>query len=121
MYQGNNVKMFQESNVKTFQGKNVEMFQGRFRETNAEMYPGNSAIMFHAKNVEMYQDNNVETSQDKYVAKPAMAVNIFSQPVHEGVEQTVVIITSPISIMLNQLYILFIVTSSFRLKHNLVN
>merc|ERR1711981_820788 len=128
-----------DKNAKMFQGKNVEMFQGRFKERNAEMYPGNSAIMFHAKsvemflannvetypgnnakmsqnkNVEMYPDNNVETFQDKYAAKLAMPVNNVSQPVHESMEQTVVIITSPISILLNQFYVLFIVTSSFRL------
>merc|ERR1712018_747637 len=121
MYQGNSVKMFQESNAKTFQGKNVGMFQGRFKERNAEMYPGNSAIMFHVKNVETCPGNNVETTQDKSAAKLAMVANNYSQNIHGNREQPVVIIASPISILQNKFYVLFIVTSSFRLKQILVN
>merc|ERR1712064_173898 len=128
-----------------FQGKNVGMFQGRFKERNTEMYPGNSAIMFHAKNVEMSpaknvemflgnnvimfpgsnakmsQNKNAETFPDKYATKLAIRVNNSFQPIHESMEQTLVIVTSPISILLNQFYVIFIVTSSFRLKQNLVN
>merc|ERR1719266_2062897 len=137
--------MFPVNNAKMFQGKNVEMFQDRFKETNAEtspdnsaimfpasnvkMYPGNnvktypvnSATMFPGSNVEMFLNNNVEPCHDKFANKLVMVVNSFFQTVEKNAEQSLVIITSPISIMLYQTYVIFILMSTFRLKHNLVN
>merc|ERR1719384_1890027 len=121
MFPGNNVKMFPVNNAKMFQGKNAEMFQDRFKETNAETSPDNSAIMFPASNVKMFPGNNVETCHDKFANKLVMVVNSFLQTVEKNAEQSLVIITSPISIMLYQTYVIFILMSTFRLKHNLVN
>merc|ERR1711944_192440 len=102
------------------------MFQGRFKDKNAEMSPDNSAIMFPGsnvemflnKNIEMFPDNNVETFHDKFANKLVMVVNSFFQTVEKNADQSLVIITSPISIMLYQTYVIFILMSTFRLKHN---
>merc|ERR1711981_648307 len=100
-----------------FLGSNVTMSHAN----NERMFPGSNVKMFRNKNVETSPDNNVETSQDKSAAKLAMVVNNYSQTIHENTEQPVVIIASPISILQNKFYALFIVTSSFRLKQILVN
>merc|ERR1712150_202098 len=107
-YQNKDVEMFPESNAKTSQDKNVEMYQDRYKEMNAEMYPGNSAITSLVSNVKMFHD--------KYVHKLVMAVNFLSHSTKENLEQTSVDITSPISIILQLSYVIFIFTSSFGLK-----
>merc|ERR1719211_560079 len=143
MFQDKNVEMFPVNNAKMFQGKNVEMFQDRSKEKNAETSPGNSAITFLAsnvkmfpvnsattfpgsnvemflnKNVEMSPDSNVETCQDKFANKLVTVANNFFQSVYKNMEQSLVFITSPISIMLYQAYVIFILMSNFGLKHNL--
>merc|ERR1711981_1046647 len=104
---------------------NVEMFPVNsakmFRGNNARMFPGSNVKVFRNKNVETCPGNNVETSQDKSAAKLAMVVNNYSQNMRGYTEQPVVIFASPISILQNKFYVLFIVTSSFRLKQILVN
>merc|ERR1712038_129084 len=96
-------------------------FQDKYLDKNARMYQGNNVKMFQNKNAEMCPGNNVETSRDKSVAKPAMVGNNYSQNIHGYTEQPEVIIASPISILQNKFCVLFIVTSSFRLKQILVN
>merc|ERR1719511_399976 len=112
-YQGKNVITFPVNNAKMFQGKNAEMCHDKFKEKSAETSPGNSAITF--------QGNNAKMCQDKFVNKLDMAANNFFQIVDSYRERSLVIITSPISIMLYQSYVIFILMSNFRLKHNLVN
>ena len=101
MYPGNSVKMFHVNSVTKFHGNNVETFLNK----NVETYPGNNAEMY----------------QDKFVNKLVTAVNSFFDTIEEISEQSQAIITSPISIMLYQSYVIFILMSTFRLKHNLVN
>merc|ERR1711902_334533 len=120
-YQGKSVTTYPENNAKTFQGKSAEMYQDRCKERSVETSPGNSAIMFPDNNVEMYPGNNAEMYQDKFVNKLVTAVNNFFDTIEENSEQSQAIITSPISIMLYQSYVIFILMSTFRLKHNLVN
>merc|ERR1712150_380770 len=115
-----------------------------YKEMNAETYPGNSAItslvknvktfpvnsakMFHVNNAKMFPDSsaemflssNVKMSHDKYAHKLVMAVNFLSHSTKENMEQISVDITSPISISLQLSYVIFIFTSSFGLKNNLV-
>merc|ERR1712088_201763 len=128
MYHDNNVTLFQGSNVKMYQeqyqDKNARMYQGKsvttFPESNVKMYPGNSVKMFHVNNVtkfhgnnvETFQNKNAETYQDKFVNKLVTAVNNFFDIIEENSEQSQAIITSPISIMLYQSYVIFISMST---------
>merc|ERR1712088_285618 len=111
--------------------------QDKFKEKSAETFPGSSAITFPVKSATMFHDNNVKTflnkyvkmfpgnnaemCHDKFVNKLVMEANNFFQIIDDYRERSLVIITSPISIMLYQSYVIFILMSIFGLKHNLVN
>merc|ERR1712024_190157 len=100
-----NATTYHDNSVTTFQDSNVKTFQDKFKDKNATAY----------------QDNNAEMYQDKFVNKLVTAVNNFFDTVKENSEQSHAIITSPISIMMYQSYVIFILMSTFGLKHNLVN
>merc|ERR1712165_354031 len=108
-----------------FPGNNAKTYPGNSARTylvkSATMFHGNNVKTFLNKYVKMFQGNNAEMCQDKFVNKLDMAANNFFQIVDNYRERSLVIITSPISIMLYQSYVIFILMSNFGLKHNLVN
>merc|ERR1712124_45705 len=116
---------FKEKSAETWAGSNAKTYQDSSARTypvnSATMFPDNNVETFLNKNVKMFQGNNVEMCQDKFVNKLVMAANNFFQLVDNYRERSLVIITSPISIMLYQSYVIFILMSNFGLKHNLVN
>merc|ERR1712061_550651 len=112
---GNSAIMFPASNVKMYPGNNAEMYP----VNSATTFPGSNVEMFLNKNVEMSPDSNVETCQDKFANKLVTVANNFFQSVYKNTEKSLVFITSPISIMLYQAYVIFILMSNFGLKHNL--
>merc|ERR1739846_238290 len=101
--------------AETFPGNSAITFPGN----NAKTYPGKSATMFHDNNVKtflnkyvkMFPGNNAEMCHDKFVNKLVMEANNFFQIIDDYRERSLVIITSPISIMLYQSYIIFILMS----------
>merc|ERR1712150_406792 len=115
---------YKEMNVETYPGNSaitsLVNSAKMFHVNNAKMFPDSSAEMFLSSNVKMSPDSNVEMFHDKYVHKLVMAVNFLSHSTKENMEQTSVDITSPISIILQLSYVIFIFTSSFGLKNNLV-
>merc|ERR1739846_267502 len=111
----NSAIMFPASNVKMYPGNNVKTCP----VNSATTFPGSNVEMFLNKNVEMSPDSNVETCQDKFANKLVTVANNFFQSVYKSTEQSLVFITSPISIMLYQAYVIFILMSTFGLKHNL--
>merc|ERR1712124_110582 len=108
---------FKEKSAETFQGNSAITFPG----SNAKTYQDSSARTYPVNSAKMFQGNNVEMCQDKFVNKLVMTANNFFQLVDNYRERSLVIITSPISIMLYQSYVIFILMSNFGLKHNLVN
>merc|ERR1719147_4609 len=106
-YQDNNAKTFHDNNVKMYPGNSVKMFH----VNSVTKFHDNNVETFQNKNVETYQDNNAEMYQDKFVNKLVMAENNFFDTVKENSEQSQAIITSPISIMLYQSYVIFILMS----------
>merc|ERR1712165_220565 len=108
---------FPGNNAKTYPGSSARTYPVK----SATMFPDNNVKTFLNKYVKMFPGNNAEMCQDKFVNKLDMAANNFFQIVDNYRERSLVIITSPISIMLYQSNVIFILMSNFRLKHNLVN
>merc|ERR1712223_1769422 len=114
---GNSAITFPGNNAKTSPGSSARTYPVK----SATMFPDNNVKTFLNKYVKMFPGNNAEMCQDKFVTKLDMAANSFFQIVDIYRERSLVIIASPISIMLYQSYVIFILMSIFGLKHNLVN
>ena len=85
----------------------------------AKGWPELPAINVDTRARDQWPDHPFISAQDKFANKLVTVANNFFQSVYKNMEQSLVFITSPISIMLYQAYVIFILMSTFGLKHNL--